>query len=159
MPFEHAMDTSVTFSCLLRMIPPVARIMPKETGSTHSEASAMRQSNIKIPIAIKSVEIREPINSGTQWDNPLSKVAQSAISTVVRSDRSFFPKNDRGILRSLFQRNSILQDLPVFLHIFTPFQRHNPGICTDHSPGTDRHCPAPRYPPSTPSCLLRSSAA
>ena len=107
MPSEHAMDTSVTFSCRTRIIPADASIIPKETGSTHSEASAMRQSKAKSPAAIKRVEISEPINSGTQWDNPPSNVAQSAISTVVRSDRSFFPKKDRGIFRSFSARESL----------------------------------------------------
>ena len=107
MPSEHAMDTSITFSWRIRIMPAVARMMPKETGSTHREARAMHQSKTKSPAAIKRVEISEPINSGTQWDNPPSNVAQSVIRTVVRSDRSFFPKKDRGIFRSFSARESL----------------------------------------------------
>ena len=101
------MDTCEIFSCLIRIMPEVAIMMPNETGSTQSAAIAIRQSKIKIPTAIRSVEITEPTNSGTQWDNPLSNDAQSAISTVVKSDRSLFPKNDIGILRSFSARDSL----------------------------------------------------
>ena len=71
----------------------------------------MRQSKIKMPTAIRSVETMEPINSGTQWDKPLSKDAQSDIITLVKSDKSFFPKKDSGIFRSFSARVSLLTPL------------------------------------------------
>ena len=74
--------------------------MAKATGSTQSAASAMRQSNTKRLMEMKTVEIMEPASSGIKWEKLCYRKVQSAMMVLVRSARSFFPKKDRGILRS-----------------------------------------------------------
>ena len=74
--------------------------MAKATGSTHSAASAMRQSNTIRLMEIKIVEIMEPASSGMKWEKLCSKKVQSAMIVLVRSAKSFFPKKDSGIFRS-----------------------------------------------------------
>lgn len=46
------------------------------------------------------VEIIEPISSGIQCDDAVSNKEQSAIIVLVKSDKSFFPKKERGSLRN-----------------------------------------------------------
>ena len=64
----------------------------QEMGSTHSAASAIRQSITNRLTATIKVDMVEPTSSGIKWENAVSKKAQSAISVLVRSARSFFPK-------------------------------------------------------------------
>ena len=63
-----------------------------------------KQGRTEVPTAISVVEIQEPTSSGMKWEDAVSMVAQSAIMVLVRSDRSFFPKKDNGILRSCSAR-------------------------------------------------------
>ena len=80
--------------------------MAKATGNTHSAASAMRQSNTKRLMEIKTVEIMEPASSGIKWEKLCSKKVQSAMMVLVRSARSFFPKKDKRYFPQPFsQRN------------------------------------------------------
>ena len=74
--------------------------MAKEMGSTHSAASAMRQSKAKRPMATSVVETMAPASSGMKWEKLCSRNVQSAMIVLVKSARSFFPKKERGILRS-----------------------------------------------------------
>ena len=74
--------------------------MAKDTGSTHSAAKAIRQSTKSRPTATSTVEQMEPTSSGMKWEKLCSRKVQSAMMVLVRSDRSFFPKKDRGICRS-----------------------------------------------------------
>lgn len=71
-----------------------------ETGSTHSAAKAILQSKKKRLNATSAVEIHAPISSGITWEETVSIVAQSAMIVLVRSDRSFLPKNESGIFLS-----------------------------------------------------------
>ena len=78
--------------------------MAKETGSTQRAARAMRQSKKNRLIAMSTVKIIDPKNSGIQCENAVSNVAQSDMMVVVRSARSFLPKKDSGSLRSFSAR-------------------------------------------------------
>ena len=78
--------------------------MAKDTGKTHSAASAMRQSKKKRLMEISSVEIIEPNSSGIKCEKLCSRNVQSAMMVLVRSARSFFPKKESGIFRSFSAR-------------------------------------------------------
>ena len=47
-----------------------------------------------------TVDIIEPTSSGMKCENAVSKVVQSDINVLVKSARSFLPKNDSGIFLS-----------------------------------------------------------
>ena len=51
---------------------------------------------------MRNVEMKEPTSSGIQWEHAVSSVAPSAMITLVRSARSFFPKKDNGKRRSFY---------------------------------------------------------
>ena len=99
-PSAQAIFTSIAFwlsrSCTFAEKPTIA----KATGNTHSAANAMRQSNTKRLMEIKTVEMMEPASSGMKWEKLCSKKVQSAMMVLVRSAKSFFPKKDSGIFRS-----------------------------------------------------------
>ena len=79
-----------------------------ETGITQSAARAIRQSKTKSPAAIRIVEINEPNSPGIKCEVLFSITSQSDIIVLVRSARSLLPKNDRGSLRSLSAKLSLL---------------------------------------------------
>ena len=68
-----------------------------DIGSTHSAAIAILQSKKNSPIATNAVDMHAPTSSGIKCDDAVSICAQSAIIVLVRSDKSFFPKNESGI--------------------------------------------------------------
>ena len=59
------------------------------------------------------VAITEPISSGIQWEEAVSKVAQSFIMALVRSVRSRCPKKDNGSLRICSARESLRMPLSL----------------------------------------------
>ena len=61
-------------------------------GITHTAASVILQSKKNKLITISVVEMSAPINSGIQWEDAVSNIAQSDIIVFVRSAKSFFPK-------------------------------------------------------------------
>ena len=72
----------------------------------------MRQSkNKKSDAPTKAVEITAPISSGIQWLEAVSIIAESAIIVCVRSERSFFEKNESGSLRSFSA--SVVRRIPL----------------------------------------------
>ena len=73
----------------------------------------MRQSKKNKPTAMMVVEIRDAISSGIQCEDAVSSVAQSAIIVLVRSDKSFFPKKERGSLRNFSAR--VIRRTPLSL--------------------------------------------
>ena len=106
-----AMDFAESFFCT-----PAARpTMQNATGSTHTDASAMRQLNINSESAISVVDIIAPMSGQIWCDWLVSSTAQSFMIAEVRSARSFFPKNESGILRS-FSARPILRT-PVSIYV------------------------------------------
>ena len=83
-------------------------------GSTQSAARAILQSKKNKLIAIIVVDISEPISSGIQCEDAVSSVAQSAIIVLVRSDKSFLPKNERGIFLNFSARAILLIPLSLY---------------------------------------------
>ena len=67
-------------------------------GITQIAASAIFQLKNNKLITMIVVDIIEPTNSGIQWELAVSIKAQSDIIEFVRSDKSFFPKKERGSL-------------------------------------------------------------
>ena len=98
-PSAQSIFRLICFCPILLWILPEHPTIKKDTGSTQSAASAIRQSKKKRLTATSAVETHAPISSGIKWEDAVSMVAQSAMIVLVRSDRSFFPKNDNGILR------------------------------------------------------------
>ena len=104
MPSAHAIFSSIwRLPRFLWTLPEHATIR-KETGSTHNAAIAILQSKKNKLSATNAVEIQAPNSSGIQCEDAVSSVAQSAMIVLVRSDKSFFPKKDSGILRSFSAR-------------------------------------------------------
>ena len=74
--------------------------MAMDTGITHSDDSAMRQSKANSPSEIRIVEISEPNRPGMKCEQVFSSTSQSAMIVLVRSARSRFPKKDSGNFRN-----------------------------------------------------------
>ena len=104
MPSAHAILTSMAFWFILSCTFADRATMAKDTGSTHNAARAMRQSKKNIPIDTRVVDIIDPKSSGIKCEKLCSKNVQSAMIVLVRSARSFLPKNDRGIFLSFSAR-------------------------------------------------------
>ena len=73
----------------------------------------MRQSNARRLMEIRTVEMIEPASSGIKCEKLCSKKVQSAMMVLVRSARSFFPKNDKGIFRRCSARVILRTPLSV----------------------------------------------
>lgn len=80
--------------------------MRNDTGSTHKEARASRQSKKKRDMAIIVVEMMEPTSSGIQCEEAVSILAQSSMTAFVRSARSRLPKKDKGSFRRCSARDT-----------------------------------------------------
>ena len=92
-----SMDLLLSFSCTLLENQTIAN----DTGSTHNDASAIRQSIIIRHTAMRLVEIIDPASSGIKCEKLCSRKVQSAMIVLVRSARSFLPKNESGSFLSL----------------------------------------------------------
>ncbi len=92
MPSAHAILAFIAFCCIRSASLVEENTMPKETGSTQREASAILQSKKNRLTEINTVERMAPANGGIKWENAVSRKVQSAMMVLVRSARSFFPK-------------------------------------------------------------------
>ena len=115
MPSAHAIFAFMDFLPSAFCIFAEKITIQKDMGSTQSAARAILQSKKNKLIAIIVVDISEPTSSGIQCEDAVSSVAQSAIIVLVRSDKSFLPKNERGIFLNFSARAILL--IPLSLYV------------------------------------------